>query len=138
MNIESHDLFAKHYVSLTGAQQGQIFATETSNVQVQMSRDLTADLERMKNSGQFLIGSAEFVGRGNLGVGFEARRQAVKVGACCVLVRFTPTKIKSIRTTPAGAIDLGAVLTDPPVSMSPRGYFVVQSFFLAKAAANEA
>ena len=139
MNIESHDLFEKHYVCLAHpVLKGQIATVEADKVKVQLSRDLSTDLESMKNEGLFPVGTAEFLGRGNMGVGLEARTQAAKEGASVVLFRLIPAKLKAIRRSLDGAIDLEAVLADPPASMSPRGYFVVQSFFLARAQSNDA
>ena len=138
MNIESHDLFAKHYVPMAQAHLEVGRALDAETVQVQPSRDLSADLWRLKATGLLPIGSAEFVGRGSMGMGFEARKQAAAIGASVVLFRLTPAKIKTIRRGPDGAIDLEPVLADPPASMSSRSYYVVQSFFLAKAPSNEA
>jgi len=139
MNIESHDLYAQHYVPLAPPQlEARTTSVDVDKVEVQMSRDLPAELGRRKSAGFLPIGTAEFVGRGSMGVGLEARTQAAKVGASLVLFRLTPAKVKAIRRNPDGTIDLESVLADPPASMSPRGYFVVQSYFLAKAPLNEA
>jgi len=104
MNIESHDLFAKHYVPMAQAHLEVGRALDAETVQVQPSRDLSADLWRLKATGLLPIGSAEFVGRGSMGMGFEARKQAAAIGASVVLFRLTPAKIKTIRRGPDGAI----------------------------------
>lgn len=132
MTIETHDLFAQHFQHLGHSVSVSSTPTDASLVRVEMSRDLEADVEKMKSEGFVPMGKAEFVGRGNLGLGHEARTQAARVGAAAVLFRLTPAKLKAIRKTQDGAIDLSAVLANPPASLSPRGYYVVQSVFLAK------
>jgi hypothetical protein len=52
--------------------------------------------------------------------------------AAMVLFRPTPSKLRAAKNKPDGTIDIAAVLADPPASMSPRGYYVAQSVFLAK------
>ena len=139
MEIEPHNLFGEHYVRIAQSiRKDESTTIDVDKVKVQLSRDLITDLHAMKNKGLLPVGMAEFVGKGNMGVGLEARTQAAKEGASVVLFRLTPAKLKAIRRSLDGAIDLAAVLADPPASMSPRGYFVVQSFFLARAKPNDA
>ena len=139
MQIEPHDLYEQHYVALVAPEpRPTASSVDVDKVELQMSKDLSADLDRRRNSGFIPIGISEFVGRGNIGVGFEARTQAARVGASLVLFRLTPAKLRAIRRGPDGTIDIASVLADPPAYMSPRGYFVVQSYFLTKAPQNEA
>ena len=139
MQIEPHDLYEQHYVSLVASEpRPTALSVDVDKVELQMSKDLPADLDRRRNSGFIPIGTSEFVGRGNMGVGIEARTQAARVGASLVVFRLTPAKLRAIRRDPDGAIDMESVLADPPAYMSPRGYFVLQSYFLAKAPQNEA
>ena len=128
MDIETHSLFEQHYVPLAKATTPPV---DEGNVQVLHSRDLPSDLTKWLKDGFSLIGTAEFVGRGNQGVGREARAQAAVVGASVVLFRPTPAKLKAIRRNSDGTIDLEAVLADPPAGLSARGYYVVQSMFLS-------
>lgn len=139
MQIEPHDLYEQHYVSLVASEpRPTASSVDADNVELHMSNDLRADLDRRRDSGFIPIGISEFVGRGSMGVGFEARTQAAKVGASLVLFRLTPAKLRAVRRSPDGAIDMEAVLADPPAYMSHRGYFVVQAYFLTKAPQNEA
>jgi hypothetical protein len=132
MNIVTHDLFAQHFQPLSHRGSVAITPADAGLVQVQTSRDLDADVEKMKSEGFVPVGTAEFVARGSLGLGREAGTEAVRVGATAVVFRLVPAKLGAIRKTQDGAIDLKAVLADPSASLSPRGYYVVQSVFLAK------
>ena len=129
MDIQGHSLFEQHYVPL---RKSTATAPESqSSIQVLHSRDLPSDLGKWLKDGFLLIGTAEFVGRGNQGVGREARAQAAVVGASVVLFRPTPARLKAIRRNSDGTIDLEAVLAAPPTTLSARGHYVVQAMFLS-------
>lgn len=131
MKIESHSLYEETYVPLVASAPKGSLVVDAHNVEVRSSPNLPAETEQRIANGFTLIGTAEFVGRGNLGVGQEARIQAAKVGAATVLVRVTPAKLKAIQKRADGTIDMQSVLADPPAYLSPKGYFVVQANFLA-------
>ena len=103
-------------------------------IQVLICDDLDAEVEKYRSSGLYPVGTCQFVGKGNQGIGREARDQAATVGAALVLFTLVPCKLRSIRTTPDGHIDMDAVREDPPASLSPRGYSVLTSVFLGKRA----
>ena len=120
---------AEHYVGIGSPQSRSVVVDE---VKVRYSQSLSTDLATWTREGYNRIGSAEFVDRGNrMGVGHEAAVQAASVGASVVLFCATPAKVRAIRRTKKGNIEMKSVLDDPPASPSPRGYYVVRAIFLA-------
>ena len=139
MKIETHTHFADNYLPTVAASPCERqHAVPIDQIEVFMSNKLDSEVAEYEKKGFRTIGTAEFVGRGNQGVGLEARAQAHAVGAALVLFSLTPAKLRAIRKNHQGPIDFDAVLADPPTGYSPRGYSVLRAFFLAKAAANEA
>ncbi|MCV2360390.1 hypothetical protein LNV08_15545 [Paucibacter sp. TC2R-5] len=134
MKIEAHTHFAENYKSMATAAEVALAlaATPLAAVQVLMCADLQAEVAKYTGLGFLQIGSAQFVGRGGQGVGREAREQATKVGAALVLFTLVPCKLRAVRKTADGQIDMQAVRADPPSSLSPKGYSVITSAFLAK------
>ena len=131
MNVASHTLFAEHYVANPTTQVSPPEeAASLEDIQVLMSKDLGKDLKAWEERQYERIGTVEFVGKGNLGIGTEARTQAKTVGATVVLFRLWPAKLKAIRRTEDGSIDIDAVVADPPAGLSPRGYYVLRAAFL--------
>ena len=100
--------------------------------QVLIAPDLDRGVKEWRKKGLVPIGTAEFVARGDAGVGENARAQAAVVGASVVLFRPLPAKLKSIRRKANGAIDLDPVLADPPAQQSPRSYYVINAVFLSR------
>jgi hypothetical protein len=139
MKVETHTHFADNYLPIVAASPSERQpAVPIDQIEVFMSNKLDSEVAEYEKKGFRTIGTAAFVGRGNQGVGLEARTQAHAVGAALVLFSLTPAKLKTIQRNHQGQIDFDAVLADPPAGFSPRGYSVLRAFFLAKAAANEA
>jgi hypothetical protein len=134
MQIESHMHFAENYVPSSAAPDLVVAPVDAEAVQVLMSADLQAEVAKYLSQGFVQIGSAQFVGRGNQGVGREARAQAAKVGAAVVLFTLVPCKLRAVRKGADGQIDIQALQADPPAGLSPKGYSVLTSAFLAKRA----
>lgn len=134
MKIETHTHFAENYVASAAALNLAVAPMDAHAVQVLMCADLQMEVDKYSSQGYVQLGSAQFVGRGNQGVGQEARAQAAKVGATLVLFTLVPCKLRAVRKAPNGQIDMQAVRADPPAGFSPTGYSVLTSAFLAKPA----
>ena len=134
MRVESHTHFADNYVTIPVAPAARPARVRSEVIQVLMCTDLDAEVAKYSAQGFFPIGSAQFVGKGNQGVGREARDQAARVGAALVLFTLVPCKLRAIRKTADGQIDMRAVRADPPAGLSPKGYSVLTATFLAKQA----
>jgi hypothetical protein len=135
MNIETHANFSDHYVAaVVKAPSRALVRVPVEDIQVLMCVDLDAEVQKYMTTGLCTVGTAQFVGKGNQGIGREAREQAAIVGAALVLFSLVPCKLRAIRKPAEGRIDMNAVLADPPASLSPRGYSVLTSVFLAREA----
>ena len=132
MQIESHTKFADNYVPRLNSPKAGSVPVDAQAIQVLMCADLDAEVAKYSNQGFFQLGSAQFVGKGNEGVGREARDQAARVGAALVLFTLVPCKLRAVRKAPNGQIDMQAVRADPPAGLSPRGYSVLTAAFLAR------
>ena len=133
MNIETHTNFPDHYVAVTtNVPSGALVRAPLEDIQVLMSADLDVEVEKYRGAGLYPVGTAQFVGKGNHGIGLEAREQAAIVGAALVLFSLVPCKLRAIRKTTDGRIDMDAVRADPPAGFSPRGHSVLSSVFLAR------
>lgn len=134
MKIEPHTNFSDHYVAVAKTTSRTLLRVPQEDVHVLMCADLDAEVERYRSTGLHPVGTAQFVGKGNQGVGQEAREQAAIVGASVVLFSLVPCKLRAIRKAADGRIDMNAVRADPPASLSPRGHSVLSSVFLARSA----
>ncbi|WP_140637452.1 hypothetical protein [Methylibium rhizosphaerae] len=134
MRIETHTNFADHYVAESAASRAAIVPVNAEAVQVLICKDLKAEVAKYVGQGFVQVGHAQFVGKGNQGVGREAREQAAEVGASIVLFTLVPCKLRAVRKAADGQIDMPAVLADPPSGFSPKGHSVLTSAFLAKRA----
>jgi hypothetical protein len=134
MQIETHTHFAENYVQSSTGSKVATAPVDAEAVQVLLCADLQAEVAKYLNQGFVQLGSAQFVGRGNQGVSREARAQAAKVGATVVLFTLVPCKLRAVRKTADGHIDMQALRADPPVGFSPKGYSVLTSAFLATCA----
>jgi len=132
MKIETHTHFNDNYMATATAPKTSATRVPVDAIQVLMCTDLEAEVSKYASQGFFPIGSAQFVGKGNHGVSREAREQAAKVGAALVLFTLVPCKLRALRKTIDGKLDMQAVRADPPLGFSPKGYSVLTSTFLAK------
>lgn len=110
-------------------------AYKAARIQLGMSDDLDAAVARWKRDGFVMLGWADAGGKNDVMMGYPdpMARVAAGVGASLVLFRITPAKLRAVRRTPDGRIDMDAVRADPPAGMLPRGYSVTQAVFLAPA-----
>jgi hypothetical protein len=124
--------FAEHYVpdrKRGAAGQSEIVALDRA--EFVYSQDLRADIKKWQRKGCYRIGSSEYVERGNrMGISHDARAHALAIGASVVVVESTPAKLRAIRRTAKGTIDMATVLADPPAVATPRGYYVVRAIFM--------
>jgi hypothetical protein len=133
MKIETHTNFSDHYVAVAPTVTSRpLVRVPVENIQVLMCADLDAEVEKYRSTGLYPVGTAQFVGKGNQGIGQEAREQAAVVGAALVLFSLVPCKLRAIRKTADGRIDMDAVRADPPASLSPHGHSVLTSVFLGR------
>ena len=131
MNIVTHNLFAEHFIAQAVAPDASKSPKVTAGeAQVLMSKNLDQECEEWQSKQYVRLGTAEFVAKGNYGVGAEARAQAGVCGATLVLFSLVPAKLRAVKREPNGGINLAAVLADPPASLSPRGHYVVRAVFM--------
>jgi len=130
MQIATHSLFSESYRATPGVAVERPASTSTQDVQVLMARDLDREVSEQCDGGFEVIGQCEFVAKGFIGVGAEARMQAEQVGATVVLFSLWPAKLRAVKRLGDGSIDLAAVIADPPASMSPKGHYVLRAAFL--------
>ena len=128
--------FAEHYVPAEGSRPSRAMGqAQPESIEVRHCIDLEGDLAGLKCEGFQVLGTSEFVERGNrMGISHYARLHASSVGASLVLFQFLPAKLRAVRYLSNGTIDISSVREDPPASLSPRGYFVARSAFLASPA----
>ena len=131
MKHEDHNPFSENYIADSDvSNKSQELVTLKNDIKVLISRNLDREIELWMNKGFFRLGSAEFVAKGSQSVGAPAREQASLVGATVVVFNTIPAKLKSIIKNEDGSINIPAVIADPPISKSPRGYYVVKAVFL--------
>ncbi|MEO8023320.1 hypothetical protein [Polaromonas sp.] len=130
MQIITHSLFAETFRPTPGLSVLGANAISIPDVQVQMARDLDSEVSEYLERDQEVVGWCEFVGKGFLGVGEEARAQAKQVGATMVLFSLWPAKLRAVKYRENGSIDLGSVVADPPAALSPKGHYVLRAAFL--------
>ena len=95
-----------------------------------MARDLEGETSEYCERGHEVVGWCEFVGKGFMGVGAEARHQAAQVGATVVLFGLWLAKLRAVKYRDDGSIDLASVVADPPAGLSPKGQYVLRAAFL--------
>ncbi|MES2944859.1 MAG: hypothetical protein V4772_18485 [Pseudomonadota bacterium] len=130
MQIVTHSRFAETFRPSLGVSLLVASAESVPEAQVQMARDLDSEVSEYRKEGHEIVGWCEFVGKGFLGVGAEARDLARQVGATIVLFGLWPAKLRAVKYSEDGSIDLAAVVADPPASLSPKGHYVVRAAFL--------
>ena len=130
MQAVAHSLFSENYRAQPGASVRKSKTGSTSDIQLLMARDFYSELSGRLVAGFEVLGRCEFVAKGFLGVGAEARAQAEQVGAILVLFGLWPAKLRAIQRLADGSIDLEAVAADPPARMSPAGHYVLRAAFL--------
>ncbi len=130
MQIVTHSLFAETFRPSPGFSVRREAADSIPEAQVQMARDLDSEVSEYREQGHEVVGWCEFVGKGFLGVGAEARDQAKQVGATVVLFGLWPAKLRAVKYREDGSIDLAAVAADPPAALSPKGHYVIRAAFL--------
>jgi hypothetical protein len=131
MNVVAHNLFSEHFVAEAEMRDAsEKPKASAGEAQVLMSKDLDHECEAWQGKQYVRVGTAEFVAKGNHGVGAEARTQAGVCGATLVLFSLVPAKVRAVKRKPDGSINLAAVLADPPAGLSPRGHYVVRAVFM--------
>lgn len=130
MQIVTHSLFAEHFRPTPGVSARRATADSIGEAQVLMASDLEGEISEYCQRGHEVVGWCEFIGKGSMGVGAEARCQAMQVGATVVLFGIWPAKLRAVKYREDGSIDLTSVVADPPAGMSPKGHYVLRAAFL--------
>lgn len=130
MQIVTHSQFAENFRPSPGVSALCAAADSIAEVQVLMARDLEGETSEYCERDHEVVGWCEFVGKGFMGVGVEARHQAAQVGATVVLFGLWPAKLRAVKYREDGSIDLASVVADPPASLSPKGHYVLRAAFL--------
>jgi hypothetical protein len=130
MLIVTHSLFAETFRPLLDVSARGAAVDSLPEARIQMARDLDSEVSEFREHGHEVVGWCEFVAKGFLGVGAEARDQAKQIGATVVLFGLWPAKLRAVKYREDGSIDLAAVAADPPAAPSPRGHFVIRAVFL--------
>ena len=85
------------------------------------------------------IGTSEsFNNRNEMGLSALIKEHGSEVGATMVIFSITPGKLTSAKRCADGRIDVKALRADPPASLSPRSYYLLQTSYFAPAAQSPA
>lgn len=126
------ETFAEHYLPARGKRRSPLLPA--AHVEVLWSSTLDADVAKWRRAGYMRVGQADTLSKAAArGPTQELAELARSVGADLVLFCIWPAKLKAVKRTEQGEIDLWAVLDDAPASFSPRSYAVARAVFMAKA-----
>ena len=112
---------------------------EADAVQFQFTADLEGTAQQLLATGFRRIGTSEsFNNRNEMGLSALIREHGSEVGATMVIFSITPGKLTSAKRCADGRIDVKALRADPPASLSPRSYYLLQTSYFAPAAQSPA
>ena len=105
-------------------------------VEVLWSSTLDGDVEKWKKAGYLCVGQSDILSKAVAqGPTQELAELARRAGASLVLFCIWPAKLKAVKRTQEGEIDLWGVLDDAPASFSSKSYAVTRAIFMAKGGA---
>jgi hypothetical protein len=105
---------------------------KVARVRSDYTNDLLGTVDQWEKAGFLTLGLSEVVGKNDvMGFSDDLGHAAVAVGASLVVFQVTPAKLRAVRRSPDGRIDMDVVRANSPASFNPRGCSVVQAVFLA-------
>jgi hypothetical protein len=125
------ETFAEHFLPTRGKRRSPL-APDT-HIEVLWSSTLDDDVATWRKVGYTRVGQSDTLSKAAArGPTQELAELGRSVGAGLVLFCIWPAKLKAVKRTQEGEIDLWAVMADAPTSFSPRSYAVTRAIFMAR------